>query len=137
MSQPQQRSSLQSWFSGVPPPHDPHYAEPIHATAQVLALEERERVLSNNGTTEIKAYNVDRFEHKVIPREVHEQLTQYVLVVRGRARVTIGDVAHDVAAGDLIIVPRNTPHTIAQASTEALRVISFYVNELCDPTTTK
>lgn len=34
---------------------------------------------------------------------------QYVL--RGRARVTIGDAVHEVRAGDVVFIPAGTPHS--------------------------
>ena len=105
------------------------YQQRIDLLAQATSLAERERVLSDNGTTEIKLYNVGLFDGKTIPRETHPIQTQYVLVLGGVARVTIGDAINELRAGDMIIVPRNTPHVIEQSGNEDLRLVSFYVTE--------
>lgn len=50
----------------------------------------------------------------------HEQY-----VVRGRAHVTVGDTVHQVAEGDVLLIPGGTPHSyeVTQAPFEFLCIV--------------
>jgi quercetin dioxygenase-like cupin family protein len=50
----------------------------------------------------------------------HEQY-----VVRGRARVTVGDTVHEVGEGDVLLIPGGTPHSydVEQAPFEFLCMV--------------
>jgi quercetin dioxygenase-like cupin family protein len=57
---------------------------------------------------------------------------QYVL--RGRARVGIGDQVHDVRAGDVVFIPAGTPHWYQAQPGEAFEFLCIVPN-LPDTTT--
>lgn len=57
---------------------------------------------------------------------------QYVL--RGRARVGIGDQVHDVQAGDVVFIPAGTPHWYQAQPGEAFEFLCIVPN-LPDTTT--
>lgn len=66
-------------------------------------------------------------------RVEHEQ---YVL--RGGARVTIGDEVHDVVAGDVVFIPAGTPHSYEATSDEPFEFLCAVPNaedviEIVDP----
>ena len=52
---------------------------------------------------------------------------QYVL--RGRARIGIGDDVHDVRAGDVVFIPAGTPHWYAAEGTEPFEFLCVVPNE--------
>jgi len=56
-------------------------------------------------------------------RVEHEQ---YVL--RGGARVTIGDAVHDVVAGDVVFIPAGTPHSYEATSEEPFEFLCAVPN---------
>jgi quercetin dioxygenase-like cupin family protein len=45
-----------------------------------------------------------------MPRHTN-QVEHEQYVVRGRARVAIGEAVHEVAAGDVLYIPAGTPHS--------------------------
>jgi len=63
---------------------------------------------------------------------------QYVL--RGRARIGIGDEIHDVRAGDVVLIPAGTPHWYEAGAGEPFEFLCVVPNlpdtiELVKPTT--
>ena len=51
---------------------------------------------------------------------------QYVL--RGRARIGIGEEIHDVRAGDVVFIPAGTPHWYAAEGTEPFEFLCVVPN---------
>ena len=54
-------------------------------------------------------------------RHPHEQIAH---VLRGRLRLTLAGVAHDLAPGESLYIPSNTPHS-AEALEETLVIDTF------------
>lgn len=52
---------------------------------------------------------------------------QYVL--RGRARVSIGDETHDVKAGDVVYIPAGTPHSYDALGEEPFEFLCAVPNQ--------
>ena len=52
---------------------------------------------------------------------------QYVL--RGEARVVIGDETHDVKAGDVVYIPAGTPHSYDSTGTEPFEFLCAVPNK--------
>lgn len=51
---------------------------------------------------------------------VHTQTTEEVMVMlHGSVAVTVSGVTRDIATGDALIVPANTPHSVENASGES------------------
>lgn len=62
-----------------------------------------------------------------IGMEVHRGVDQFFWIVRGKAVATLDGETADLAAGDVLVVPRGTKHNIANASTRAsLKLYTVY-----------
>src|SRR5215470_5611433 len=59
--------------------------------------------------------------HPPAPHELTRE--EVFIVLSGRARVRLGDGVSDVAAGDAIVVPPDTPFEISVAGSEPLHAI--------------
>lgn len=65
--------------------------------------------------------------------EVHKRTAQFFIVVAGTASFDVAGEKFDSDHGAIVIVPRNTPHTLTNKSTSAwLRVHTLYTNPLHD-----
>src|SRR4051794_39219087 len=51
-----------------------------------------------------------------------------VVVIAGRARVTVGDETAEVGTGGLALVPKDVPHEVANAGDELLRFAAVYAS---------
>lgn len=69
----------------------------------------------------------------VIDREVkahfHAAHTEYVLVISGQALMDLGVEHFQVKAGDLIYIPKGTPHSVEVVGDAPLRVVSIQAPE--------
>ncbi|MCX8080403.1 MAG: cupin domain-containing protein [Bacteroidia bacterium] len=67
--------------------------------------------------------------HIIIPREVplHKHLyhTEQVMILSGRARMQVGDKIFEIKKGDVVLIPKNTPHSLKVISKEPIRCISI------------
>lgn len=52
------------------------------------------------------------------------------LVLSGRGRMTIGDECEELVAGDLVSIPRNVRHTMANETDTELQFLSIYWGEV-------
>src|SRR6266536_1284979 len=48
--------------------------------------------------------------------ELHEQITDIMQVVAGNAKVVTGETAHELAVGDVLVIPNGVPHQFVDAS---------------------
>ena len=60
-----------------------------------------------------------------VPTHLHRNEDEHLLVNSGRYRIAIGDEVLDVTAGTRITVPRNTPHSWRNVTTEESRLLSI------------
>ena len=51
------------------------------------------------------------------------------IVRRGRAAFVAGDKRIDAVAGDIVVVPSDTPHTFANAGTSPLEMMDIHASE--------
>src|SRR5205085_1427880 len=49
-----------------------------------------------------------------------------IIVQEGRGRITVGDEKREVTAGDIVVVPRGTPHRFVNSGTTPLRQIDIH-----------
>lgn len=68
-----------------------------------------------------------------LPRHT-DSAEETIVVVSGRAAVTVGDETTEVGAGEIALVPERTPHEVRNAGTEPLRFVAVYAGN--DVTTT-
>jgi len=55
----------------------------------------------------------------------HEFHTEHVYILEGSGDMQIGGDNYSVVAGDLVIIPKNTAHSLVVTSKEPIKVISF------------
>jgi mannose-6-phosphate isomerase-like protein (cupin superfamily) len=64
----------------------------------------------------------------IIPKEVKKHLHQFhseqVYVISGEADMLLGDKTIHIKAGDIIYIPKNTPHAVTVTSKEPLKILS-------------
>lgn len=67
--------------------------------------------------------------HIIIPKEValHKHLhhTEQVIVLEGTAIMTVADKIFNIKKGDVILIPKNTPHSLKVTSKIPLRCVSI------------
>jgi mannose-6-phosphate isomerase-like protein (cupin superfamily) len=65
----------------------------------------------------------------IIPKEVkahyHADHTEQVVIVSGEADMKLGDQQLHVKAGDIILIPKGTVHSVTVTSQQPLKVISL------------
>jgi mannose-6-phosphate isomerase-like protein (cupin superfamily) len=61
---------------------------------------------------------------KSIKPHVHRTHTEHVFVLEGEGVMRLGSIERKVKAGDTIIIPPNTPHSVQVTSSGSLRVVS-------------
>lgn len=60
-----------------------------------------------------------------IGKESHDT-DQLFLVVEGHGRATVGGQTKDIAAGDGVMVPAETPHNITNTGQHSLKLLTVY-----------
>jgi mannose-6-phosphate isomerase-like protein (cupin superfamily) len=61
---------------------------------------------------------------KEVKLHLHEFHSEQVYVISGEGDMVLGDQAFHIKAGDLIFIPKNTPHSVKVTSAEPLKIIS-------------
>ena len=65
----------------------------------------------------------------IIPKEVkahyHASHTEQVVVLSGEADMVLGDQQLHIKAGDVIIIPKGTKHSVVVTSEDPLKIISI------------
>jgi len=51
-----------------------------------------------------------------------------IIVQEGHGRITVGDQEREVTAGDIVVVPRETPHRFVNSGTTPLRQIDIHAS---------
>jgi mannose-6-phosphate isomerase-like protein (cupin superfamily) len=62
--------------------------------------------------------------HDSVPPHLHRYHTEHVTVLNGTGVMLLGDSTFTIAPGDVIVIPRNTPHAARSTGSQALRVLS-------------
>lgn len=57
---------------------------------------------------------------------VHEDFDQVALILSGRARYHVGDVAHEVGPGSVLLIPAGVPHYIEPAGEELIENLDVF-----------
>ena len=55
----------------------------------------------------------------------HAYHTEHVYILEGEGTMTLGDSTFKIKAGDLIIIPMGTPHSVITESSTPLKVLSI------------
>ena len=56
------------------------------------------------------------------PLHIHQNEDEHLIVLKGIARVALGDRVFDAEAGSLVTLPKNVPHAWGNRSTALLRI---------------
>lgn len=64
------------------------------------------------------------FVKKSVRKHVHQYHTEVVTILEGTGRMYLGGDYFDVAKGDHIVIPPNTPHAVTTTSGKPLKVLS-------------
>lgn len=61
-----------------------------------------------------------------IGHEVHEDVDQVLVFVKGAGRAVVAGKTHDIRAGDMFSVPAGTEHDFINTGAEALKLFTIY-----------
>ena len=65
------------------------------------------------------------FIKKEVKLHIHVTHTEQVLVLEGKGEMTVGDKKIPVKKGDVIFIPKNTPHGLKVSSDTPVKVLSI------------
>jgi mannose-6-phosphate isomerase-like protein (cupin superfamily) len=86
----------------------------------------RMRVLLAREETECSEVIVEDYPAGVsFPLNRHEEMEQIYYIISGRGKFTNGTEQREVSEGDIVLIPRNTDHGIANVGREPLRYLCF------------
>ena len=66
-------------------------------------------------------------ENEDIPSEIHSDNIQVIYVVEGLARILTPHDRQYLSEGQMYVIPMNTQHYVANASSDNLKLISLYL----------
>lgn len=61
---------------------------------------------------------------KEVKKHIHQFHSEQIYVISGEADMIIADKTIHIKSGDMIFIPKNTPHAVVVTSTVPLKVIS-------------
>ena len=82
------------------------------------------RVLFTNKHSQVVLMSLPPGED--IGREVHEDVDQVLVFVKGAGRAAVAGKTHDIRAGDMFVVPAGTEHDFINTGAEALKLFTVY-----------
>lgn len=93
---------------------------------QQLALENNNfrKVLFTNEYSQVVLMSVLPGED--IGREVHEDVDQVLVFVKGAGEAVVGQETHKIRPGDMFAVPAGTEHDFTNTGNEALKLFTVY-----------
>jgi mannose-6-phosphate isomerase-like protein (cupin superfamily) len=93
---------------------------------QQLALENNNfrKVLFTNEHSQVVLMSVLPGED--IGREVHKDVDQVLVFVKGAGEAVVGRDTHVIQAGDMFVVPAGTEHDFTNTGNEALKLFTVY-----------
>lgn len=97
-----------------------------YSNVQQLALENNSfrRVLFTNEHSQVVLMSVLPGED--IGREIHKNVDQVLVFVKGAGEALVGQETHAISAGDLFAVPAGTEHDFTNTGNEALKLFTIY-----------
>jgi len=93
---------------------------------QQLALENNNfrKVLFTNEHSQVVLMSVLPGED--IGREVHKTIDQVLVFVKGTGEAVVGKDTHNIAPGDMFVVPAGIEHDFTNTGNEALKLFTVY-----------
>lgn len=97
--------------------------------AQVISTDTiTSRTPDKNSVTPLHTDSLSSSFLIIIPKEVkahyHATHTEQVVVLSGEADMMLGDQQLHIRAGDVILIPKGTKHSVVVTSAEPLKIIS-------------
>jgi quercetin dioxygenase-like cupin family protein len=81
--------------------------------------------VGENHSAPISAYVVNAKPGQGPPLHMHPYV-EVIFMLEGRATVTIGDEQREAKAGDIAVIPANTPHRFVNSGDTILRQIDIH-----------
>ena len=100
-------------------------AQNLVTPIQVKPTTDFENIWSEKIFSDSLSTSVIIWVKKSVRLHKHVEHTEHVYVLEGSADMQIGNEKMSIVKGDLLIIPKNTPHSLTVTSREALKVISF------------
>ena len=82
-----------------------------------------------HGGARVSFISVDTLEPGAGPRLHRHPYEEVFIIQEGRARYTVGATTVEGVAGQIIVVPPNTPHKFANLGPGRLRQVDIHVSE--------
>jgi mannose-6-phosphate isomerase-like protein (cupin superfamily) len=82
-----------------------------------------------HGGARVSFISVDMTEVGAGPRLHRHPYEEVFIIQEGRARYTVGEATVEAQAGQIIVVPPNTPHKFANLGPGRLRQVDIHVSE--------
>jgi mannose-6-phosphate isomerase-like protein (cupin superfamily) len=60
---------------------------------------------------------------RAVQQHFHTATEEVYYITRGRGRMTVGAETREVSAGDAVLIPRNTAHTLENTGTEPMTIL--------------
>ena len=89
-----------------------------------LANNKFRKVLFTNKHSQVVLMSIPPGED--IGREVHEQVDQVLVFVKGKGRADLGGETHDISPGDMFAVPAGIEHDFINTGTEDMKLFTVY-----------
>jgi mannose-6-phosphate isomerase-like protein (cupin superfamily) len=83
--------------------------------------------VGENHSAPISAYIVRAEAGNGPPLHMHPYV-ETIFMLEGRATVRVGDEQREAKAGDIIVIPANTPHRFINSGNELLRQIDIHAS---------
>ena len=66
------------------------------------------------------------------PKEFCDEWAEWVVLLRGKARLRMGGELYEIEAGDSLFIPANTPHTLLFVAPGSLWLAVHYDPKRCE-----
>lgn len=96
----------------------------FHLDEQTLENECYRYILSS--TKQMQIVLMSLLVSEEIPEEVHDDLTQFIYIVRGRARITIEGESYIYEDGDAVLIPPGNLHRVENVGMQILKLYTIY-----------
>jgi len=83
-------------------------------------------VLAGTERSEVATLVLDAGQSTGGPDNTHQRTDQWLFVLSGRGRATVGGSKVELAPGDMVLIEAGEPHEIDNAGEEPLRTLNFY-----------
>jgi mannose-6-phosphate isomerase-like protein (cupin superfamily) len=100
-------------------------AQNIQSADSINPPSDYENVYSKNIGNDSLSSSFVIFIKKQVKLHKHEYHTEQVIVLEGEAEMLLGDKKIKIKKGDIILIPKNTPHSVTVTSVVPLKVISI------------